>query len=223
MRLDEVNPELLDRIKFDANGLVPAIIQDASDGTVLMMAYMNKESLAKTLSTGYTWFYSRSRQQLWNKGATSGHYQHVQAVYFDCDADTLLVKVEQEGVACHEGFRSCFHYQITEEDGVKQVEETLTLGGRALAGILDKVLQVILDRKEKRPEGSYTSYLFNEGQDKILKKVGEETAEVVIASKNNNEEEVIYELADLYYHTLVLMAYHGLSLEDLAEELASRR
>ncbi|GAW91555.1 bifunctional phosphoribosyl-AMP cyclohydrolase/phosphoribosyl-ATP diphosphatase HisIE [Calderihabitans maritimus] len=218
MRLEKVTAEILDRIKFDDRGLVPAIIQDAETSTVLMMAYMNREALEKSLTTGQTWFYSRSRRQLWHKGETSGHYQHIQEVYYDCDADTLLFRVKQEGVACHEGYYSCFHHRVKETGEVETVDSST-----GLATILDQLYDLIQERKDKRPEGSYTSYLFNQGQDKILKKLGEEAAEVIIASKNDKREEVIYEVADLLYHLLVLLAYHDISPDEVREELRERR
>ncbi|MBS4024189.1 MAG: bifunctional phosphoribosyl-AMP cyclohydrolase/phosphoribosyl-ATP diphosphatase HisIE [Clostridia bacterium] len=219
------------KLKFSDTGLVPAIIQDAATGKVLMMAYMNEESLKLTISTGETHFYSRSRQELWHKGATSGHVQRVKEAYYDCDGDTLLFLVEQEGVACHTGAMSCFHNQFIKPIGegtdlpeanpaskmhVSQAEDSL-------GTILEQVFQVIKSRQEELPEGSYTTYLFQKGQDKILKKVAEEAGEVLIGSKNNNNNEVVYEAADLIYHLMVLLAYHGLTLSDIQGELAKRR
>ncbi len=206
---------ILDGLKFDSNGLIPAIIKDKTSGEVLMMAYMNRESLEKTLDTGYTWFYSRSRKELWNKGATSGSKQKVLDVSYDCDGDCLLIHVEQRGSACHTGQKSCFHNKITATE--KEVSR------ERLGETLNAVYKVILDRQQKRPEKSYTTYLFNEGQDKILKKIGEEAAEIIIASKNNNKEEIIYECGDFIYHMLVLLAYHELTVDDLASELNKRR
>jgi len=215
-----MNIELL---KFDAHGLIPAIIQDVETGEVLMMAYMNRESLEKTFESGKTWFYSRSRQKLWQKGETSGHIQHVRAAYYDCDADTLLFKVEQVGVACHEGYQSCFHYGLF--DGQPVGERTVDPQTVYQAGpaILDELYGIIADRKLNPTEGSYTTYLFNKGQDKILKKVGEEAAETIIASKNNDKAEVVYEMSDLWYHCLVLLAQHGYEPKDIFCELAKRR
>ena len=209
---------MLERIKFDQQGLVPAIIQDASNGTVLMLAYMNQESLTKTLETGTTWFYSRSRQELWNKGATSGHVQMVKELLYDCDGDTLLVKVEQTGAACHEGTYSCFSRRFGE------AESTLTERPQVLgAAVLPELFAVLEDRRQNPQAGSYTSSLFAKGEDRILKKIGEEAAETIIAAKNHSQGEVIYEMADLWYHCLVLLAAHNISLSELMEELAKRR
>ena len=209
---------MLERIKFDQQGLVPAIIQDASNGTVLMLAYMNRESLTKTLETGTTWFYSRSRQELWNKGATSGHVQTVKELLYDCDGDTLLVKVEQTGAACHEGTYSCFSRRFGE------AESTLTERPQVLgAAVLPELFAVLEDRRQNPQAGSYTSSLFAKGEDRILKKIGEEAAETIIAAKNHSQGEVIYEMADLWYHCLVLLAAHNISLSELMDELAKRR
>lgn len=215
--MDNNIKSILDSLKFDGNGLIPAIIREYSSGEVLMMAYMNRESLEKTLETEYTWFYSRSRQELWNKGATSGNKQKVLSIFYDCDKDCLLIHVEQTGSACHTGQKSCFHNKITGMDRAAE-KETESLGET-----LNAVYKVILDRQQKRPDKSYTTYLFNEGQDKILKKIGEEAAEIIIASKNKNQEEIIYECGDFIYHMLVLLAYHGLTVDDLAAELNKRR
>ena len=182
-------------VKFDEKGLVPAVVQE-ENGQVLMLAYMNEESLKKTLETGYTWFFSRSRQKLWQKGETSGNVQKVKEISYDCDGDTLLVRVHQTGVACHTGTYTCF-------------------SGRKLMGGEDRRLNPV--------EGSYTNYLFEKGQDKILKKVGEEAVETIIASKNNVRKEILYEMGDLWYHCLVLLAYHNISPEELFAELMGRR
>jgi phosphoribosyl-ATP pyrophosphohydrolase/phosphoribosyl-AMP cyclohydrolase len=217
--------KLPEGLKFNTEGLIPAIVQDAASGQVLMLAYMNKEALNRTLATGQTWFFSRSRQELWHKGATSEHYQHVVAIFYDCDADALLVKVRQEGVACHEGEFSCFHHDLLASINKRRPEEEAGTQAAVanLGSVLQTVFQVIKNRQASRPEGSYTAYLFNSGQDKILKKIGEEATEVVMASKNNSSLEILYELADLYYHTLVVLAYHGLAPEQLAVELAKRQ
>lgn len=213
-----------DMIKYDANGLVPAIVQDEASGTVLMLAYMNAEALRKTLETGVTWFYSRSRKALWHKGETSGHIQTVKEMYYDCDADTLLIKVNQTGAACHEGTFSCFSRRL---DADKQPAEKLVdpdiIYKEPLANIIFELYNVINDRKHNPKEGSYTSYLFEKGQDKILKKVGEEAAETIIGSKNNDKAEILYEMADLWYHCLVLLANHEITPSELMEELKSRR
>lgn len=214
----------LDNIKFDAHGLVPAIIQDEASGAVLMLAYMNAEALEKTVATGVTWFFSRSRQRLWQKGETSGHVQRVKTILYDCDADAVLVKVEQTGVACHEGTFSCFSRDIT--DGVNQGEvlaQPSDIYGKPAMNILYELYNVINARKHNPKEGSYTNYLFDKGQDKILKKVGEEAAETIIGSKNNSKQEVLYEMADLWYHCLVLLAYHGITPTELMSELSSRK
>jgi phosphoribosyl-ATP pyrophosphohydrolase len=214
----------IDDMKFDAQGLVPAIIQDVKTGTVLMLAYMNKEALAKTIETKVTWFFSRSRDRLWQKGETSGHVQKVQDIYYDCDADAILVKVEQNGVACHEGTFSCFSRKISEtEISMDKLVDVNKVYGQSVSTILHDLYDVIGDRKSNPKEGSYTTYLFTKGQDKILKKVGEESAETIIASKNNSKEEILYEMADLWYHCLVLLAYHNISPSELLAELQGRR
>ena len=209
---------MLERIKFDQQGLVPAIVQDATNGTVLMLAYMNRESLAKTLETGTTWFYSRSRQELWNKGATSGHVQMVKELLYDCDGDTLLVKVEQKGAACHEGTYSCFSRRFGEAEPTQTERPAL-----AAAEVLTELFAVLEDRRQNPQEGSYTSSLFAKGEDRILKKIGEEAAETIIAAKNHSQGEVIYEMADLWYHCLVLLAAHKIDFAALIEELGKRR
>jgi phosphoribosyl-ATP pyrophosphohydrolase/phosphoribosyl-AMP cyclohydrolase len=214
----------VENIKFDSNGLVPAIIQDEATGTVLMLAYMNAESLAKTLATGVTWFYSRSRRALWQKGETSGHVQRVKEIYYDCDADTLLIKAEQTGAACHEGTFSCFSRRLDGENGqTEKLVDPDTVYKEPLAGVLYELYHVINDRKYNPKEGSYTNYLFEKGQDKILKKVGEEAAETIIASKNQDKAEILYEMADLWYHCLVLLANHDITPSELFEELKKRR
>ncbi|MBZ4684070.1 MAG: bifunctional phosphoribosyl-AMP cyclohydrolase/phosphoribosyl-ATP pyrophosphatase [Fusobacteriales bacterium] len=201
---------MIDKIKFDENGLIPAIVQDVNTRDVLMMAYMNEESILKTLETKQTWFYSRSRQELWNKGATSGNIQKVKKISYDCDGDTVLLEVEQVGVACHTGKYSCFFNELYKSPDYKT------------SFSVDTLYNIIEDRKNNPKEGSYTNYLFEKGIDKILKKVGEENAEVIIASKNEDISELRYEIADLVYHTLVLMIEKGLKIEDIKEELAKR-
>ncbi len=209
---------MIDLIRFDEKGLVPAIIQDVNTNEVLMLAYMNRESLEKTLATGNTWFYSRSRRQLWMKGETSGHVQQVKDIRFDCDADTLLIKVEQTGAACHTGHYSCFYRN-------QQGEEVSTgaSDNQPGTGILYELQDIIRDRQKKMPEGSYTTYLFDKGIDKILKKVGEESAEVIIAAKNRSKDEVRYEVSDLFYHVLVLLVEQGVDVNEIFTELKSRR
>ncbi|RBP40273.1 bifunctional phosphoribosyl-AMP cyclohydrolase/phosphoribosyl-ATP diphosphatase HisIE [Garciella nitratireducens] len=203
--------EILEKVNFDEKGLLPAIVQDIVSNEVLMLAYMNKESLKKTLETKTTWFYSRSRQKLWNKGETSGNIQIVKELSYDCDGDTVLVKVMQKGNACHTGQKSCFFHQVYKENGYAKKENILHL-----------LYQRIEYRKKNPKEGSYTNYLFREGLDKILKKVGEESSEVIIGAKNLSKEEVIYETADLTYHIFVLLIELGISIEEIKQELIKR-
>lgn len=200
----------IDTLSFDENGLIPAIVQDDRTGNVLMLAYMNKESLQKTIDTKETWFFSRSRRELWNKGATSGNRQIVKNLSLDCDGDSILVQVTPLGPACHTGEMTCFHKEIFVE-----AEQTRS--------IVHEITDEIKNRRVNPVEGSYTSYLFREGLDKILKKVGEETTEVVIGAKNRDKAEVTSELADLTYHSLVLMEELGVSVEDVKNELRKRR
>ena len=202
----------IQEVKFDRDGLVPAVVQDVASGEVLMVAYMNRESLVKTLETGQTHFWSRSRQQLWRKGETSGNTQAVKSIALDCDGDTLLVRAEQTGVACHTGNRSCFFRELN------QSSEPIA----GFAQVTGELARVIHDRKEKMPEGSYTTKLFSSGVDRILKKVGEEAGEVIIAAKNHNKGEIAWEVSDLFYHLLVLLEQEGVSLEDVAKELQGR-
>jgi phosphoribosyl-AMP cyclohydrolase / phosphoribosyl-ATP pyrophosphohydrolase len=202
----------IQEVKFDREGLVPAVVQDATSGEVLMMAYMNRESLSKTIETGQTHFWSRSRQELWRKGETSGHTQALKSIAVDCDGDTLLVRVGQTGVACHTGNRSCFFREM------KQSSESVA----GFAQVVGELSRVIHDRKEKMPEGSYTTKLFSSGVDRILKKVGEEAGEVIIAAKNHNQGEIAWEVSDLFYHLLVLLEQEGVGLEEVARELENR-
>jgi phosphoribosyl-ATP pyrophosphohydrolase/phosphoribosyl-AMP cyclohydrolase len=196
-------------LKFNEAGLIPAIVQDETTGAVLMMAYMNEESLAKTVESGQTWFYSRSRQELWNKGATSGNTQTVTGILYDCDGDTLLILVNPAGPACHTGNTSCF-YRTFDGSPVPK------------AAMLNVLEDLVVERKKNPVDGSYTNYLFDKGIDKILKKVGEENAEVIIASKNPDRGEVIYETADLLYHLTVLLAEREISWEEIMQELKKR-
>lgn len=213
-------------LNFDERGLIPAIVQDASNGQVLTLAYMNDESLRLTLETGLTHFYSRSRQRIWQKGEESGHVQRVQEIYFDCDEDALLIKAEQVVAACHTGRRSCFFRrlhpsaEVPEELARQQFDPDAVYGG-SLA-ILQQIFGVISDRKANPKADSYVSALFVKGQDQILKKVAEEAAELVVASKNGSPAEIIYELADLWFHTLVLLGYHGIMPQEVARELRKR-
>jgi phosphoribosyl-AMP cyclohydrolase / phosphoribosyl-ATP pyrophosphohydrolase len=200
-------------VRFDEKGLVPAIIQDAATKEVLTLAYMNEESLAKTLETRETWFYSRSRQELWHKGATSGNTQSVVSMKYDCDQDAILVLVEPNGPACHTGAISCFSQEVVDRGAA---------GRLADYQILQTLEQVILQREVERPEGAYTTYLFEKGVDKILKKVGEEAAEVIIAAKNRDTEELRWEAADLLYHLQVLLVEQGLPFSVVLKTLEER-
>ena len=198
-----------DELRFDERGLIPAIVVDAGSGRVLTLAYMNRESLEITMAEGRTCFWSRSRQELWRKGETSGNVQRVVDITADCDRDSLVVRVNKEGPACHLGTDSCFNDRVWEGD------EPLPFSVEGLYGLL-------VGRKESLPEGSYTTYLFQKGLDKILKKVGEESTEVIIAGKARDKAETIYEIADLMYHVMVLMVELGISVEEVRDELASR-
>jgi phosphoribosyl-AMP cyclohydrolase / phosphoribosyl-ATP pyrophosphohydrolase len=214
---------LIDQLKFDENGLVPAITRDAVSGEVLMMAFMNREAVAQTLATGKMHYYSRSRQKLWMKGESSGHVQTVREVRFDCDADCLLVSIEQEGAACHTGHKSCF-YRVWDEQGVRTEGEKL-VDAAAVYGqkdILDAVYHVIQERRQNPSEKSYVASLFAKGLDKILGKIGEEATETAVAGKGGDPEEVIYEVADLFFHTLVLLGYYDLPPERIYAELRRR-
>lgn len=199
--------------KKDASGLVPVIVQDYKTSQVLMLAYMNEEAYNKTIETGRMTYYSRSRETLWIKGETSGHYQFIRSLSIDCDADTILAKVLQIGSACHTGHKSCFYRELVK----KEYEETNPFE------VFNKVYDVILDRKKHPKEGSYTNYLFTKGIDKILKKCGEEATEIIIAAKNPKVEELNYEISDFLYHLMVLMVERGLDWEDIVQELAHRR
>jgi phosphoribosyl-ATP pyrophosphohydrolase/phosphoribosyl-AMP cyclohydrolase len=205
---------LINDVKFNEMGLIPAIVQDYRTGEVLMQAYMNEESLRRTMETGYTWFYSRSRSGLWEKGATSGNTQEVKGIFLDCDGDSLLIKVQQKGAACHTGSRSCFYRSLL----------TAPEGGSVVgfAAVTEELYKKVAERKENPKPGSYTCYLFEKGIDKILKKIGEESTEVVIAAKNSDKQEITYEISDLIYHLTVLMKYCDVTYEDIAEELLNR-
>ncbi len=211
----------LSMIQFDAHGLVPVVVQEENN-QVLMLAYMNREALEKTIETGAAWYYSRSRKKLWKKGETSGNVQRVQELSYDCDGDTLLLRVKQTGVACHTGSYSCFSGRTLYHASENSIVPVDAKDDMPLAEILYDLYQVIQSRRLHPVEGSYTNYLFDKGQDKILKKLGEETAETIIASKNNIREDVLYEMGDLWYHCLVLLAYHNMTPEDLLEELKRR-
>lgn len=205
----------MENIKFDEKGLIPAVVQDASTGEVLMVAYMNEESLELSEKTGRATFWSRSREELWEKGKTSGNYMYIKEMRVDCDADCLLLLVEPAGPACHTGKRTCFYRDI---DGAE-----LDLDKKNNNDILERLMAVTQDRKVNPQEGSYTNYLFEKGEDKILKKVGEEAAEVVIAGKNRSKDEISYEVADLMYHLTVMLADNDMTWEDIFDELEKRR
>ena len=202
-----------EKIVFDEKGLVPAIVQDANTGEVLTLAYMNEQSLALSLEQGETWFYSRSREELWHKGETSGNTQKIIDIKYDCDGDALVVRVLPQGPACHTGSQSCFTEKLYENEAA---------GPKAGAGFLFELEALIGRRKAEMPEGSYTTYLFTEGVDKILKKVGEEAAEVIIAAKNRDHDELSWEAADLLYHLTVLLQEQELPLENVLDVLKSR-
>ena len=199
----------IESLRFDEKGLIPAIVVDAIDHKVLTLAYMNRESLEITMKEGRTCFWSRSRQELWRKGETSGNVQHVVSITADCDGDALVVLVEKEGPACHRGTESCFTEPVFESDELS-------------AFSADGLMELLQGRKDNPKEGSYTNYLFSKGLDKILKKIGEESTEVIIAGKAEDKKETVYEIADLAYHVMVLMVEAGISLTDVRRELASR-
>ncbi len=199
----------IDELKFDEKGLIPAIVTDAESGEVLTLAYMSRESLKISMEKGLTCFYSRSRDTLWLKGETSGNYQHIVSITADCDKDALCVRVVKDGPACHTGSESCFFEPLYEGETPEPFS-------------YDGLMALIAGRKAEKKEGSYTTYLFEKGIDKILKKVGEECTEVIIAGKANDKKETIYEVADLAYHVMVMMIEMGISLDDIKKELASR-
>lgn len=199
----------IEKLKFDERGLIPAIVVDAHSKKVLTLAYMSKESLKISMEKGLTCFYSRSRNELWLKGETSGNYQHIVSITADCDNDALTVVVEKDGPACHTGTDSCFTNEVWQSEERHEFK-------------LDDLYELLVGRRETKPQGSYTTYLFEKGLDKILKKVGEECTEVIIGAKSNDKKETVYEIADLAYHVMVLMVEMGISLEDVRKELASR-
>ena len=199
----------IDELKFDENGLIPAVVVDSISHKVLTVAYMNKESLKISIEKELTCFYSRSRKELWLKGETSGNYQHIVSITADCDYDALTVVVEKDGPACHTGTDSCFTKEVFKSENRGEFS-------------MDGLYELLQGRKDNMPEGSYTTYLFSKGIDKILKKVGEESTEVIIAAKADDKKETIYEIADLAYHIMVMMVEMGISVEDVKKELASR-
>lgn len=209
-----------DQLKFDENGLIPAIVQDAASKKVLTLAYMNRESLQKSLETRETWFWSRSRQELWHKGATSGHTQRIVSIHYDCDGDALVVQVVPNGPACHTGSYGCFTGELLAQPDAGELGADASADRFAILGELE---EIIAAREAERPEGSYTTYLFDKGVDKILKKVGEETAEVIIAAKNRDPHELSCEASDLLYHLLVLLREQKLPLDRVLAELQRRR
>jgi len=201
---------VIEEIRFDNNGLVPAVVQDIKTKDVLMLAYMSKESIEKTFEEGVIHYYSRSREKLWKKGETSGNIQRLKGFYYDCDKDSVLVEVEQVGAACHTGNYSCFFNEVLKKENQEM-------------DIIESLYSLLKNRKENPKEGSYTNYLFKEGLDKILKKIGEESSEVIIGAKNKNKEELVYEISDLIYHILVLMVNEDIFIEDIKNELIIRR
>jgi len=258
--MEEFSDSLIDQVRFNSDGLIPAIIQDEDTGEVLMLGYMNRDALKKSLETGITHFWSRTRRKIWMKGETSGHIQKIKEAFIDCDGDALLFKVEQVKAACHTGYKSCFYRAADKASGTWIVEgervfipeevyanvknygqhkmdgtnertclgkDEKSCGGRTFtnreASVLHELYDVIVDRKLHPKEGSYTCYLFEKGIDKILKKVGEESTEVIIAAKNRVKSEVIYEVGDLIYHLLVVLVEQGISLEEIYDELKRRR
>ncbi len=208
----------LESLTFDAKGLIPAVLQDWRDGTVLMVAYMNSEALDKTIETGHAHFWSRSRQELWEKGATSGHYQRVRELFVDCDHDTLLLKVEPIGPACHTGEPSCF-FSLAWSAAKESPDHPLP---REHGGVIDRLYEVIVNRKHHPNDASYVSSLLQGGQDRILKKITEEAGEVILASKNQDSKEIIAETTDLLFHVLIVLGYHDLPPQELYQELANR-
>ncbi|MDP4099482.1 bifunctional phosphoribosyl-AMP cyclohydrolase/phosphoribosyl-ATP diphosphatase HisIE [Paenibacillus sp. P96] len=222
---DEIQQELsleqlLENIRWDSLGLVPAIVQHAATGQVLTLAYMNEESLKRSLATGQTWFWSRSRQELWNKGATSGNTQQIVRMSLDCDGDSLVVQVNPQGPACHTGEETCFYRDIAV--GTDQALKKAADSHNGRFAVLAELEAVIAERERTRPEGAYTTYLFDKGVDKILKKVGEEASETIIAAKNKDNDELRLEVSDLIYHLLVLLQERKLPLDDIMAELSRR-
>jgi len=211
--------DALGSLCFDASGLIPAIAQDAETGQVLMLAYMSRESLARTLETGLATYYSRSRKKLWQKGEESGHVQRIRAIRYDCDGDTLLLLVEQTVAACHTGNRSCFYRELP---GFRLTDPATPDTPSGLLDRAGRLYDLLLERKAHRPAGSYTARLFEQGQDAILKKVGEESAEVLLAAKGTARDRLVAEVADLWFHLLVLLAERGIRPEEVAEVLVSR-
>jgi phosphoribosyl-AMP cyclohydrolase / phosphoribosyl-ATP pyrophosphohydrolase len=209
----------IEELKFDERGLLPVVVQDVTTRQVLTLAYMNAESLSRTIETGETWFWSRSRSSLWHKGETSGHTQRVVEILVDCDHDALTILVTPAGPACHTGARTCFHNALEES---RKFSQEITATGPDLGSVLNSLYAVVESRKRDRPAGSYTTYLFDQGLDKILKKVGEEASETIIAAKNPDPDLLVKESSDLLYHLIVLMVERGLTLDQMRDELVSR-
>lgn len=214
--------QVSEHIRWDSSGLVPAIVQDAQSKQVLMMAYMNRESLRLTLESGETWFWSRSREELWHKGATSGNVQTVVSMMYDCDGDALLLQVNPKGPACHTGQTTCFYNEITIQGQKSEPVNNRTAAESGRFAVLAELEEVIAQREVERPEGAYTTYLFDKGVDKILKKVGEEASETIIAAKNKDNAELKLEISDLIYHLLVLLQERKLPLDEIMDELSRR-
>jgi phosphoribosyl-ATP pyrophosphohydrolase/phosphoribosyl-AMP cyclohydrolase len=210
--------DILNRVDWEKSELLPVIVQDAQNNEVLMMAYMNREALELSLQTNTAHYFSRSKQRIWKKGESSGHLQHIKSFFIDCDNDTLLIKIDQEGVACHTGRRSCFFTELTSGDAVSEVE----VNTAAMYGVIDELYHTILDRKNADPETSWTAKLLSKGDNTILKKVVEEAGEFSFAVKDDDEEEIIYECADLTYHVLVALGHKNISPDRIKQELARR-
>jgi phosphoribosyl-ATP pyrophosphohydrolase/phosphoribosyl-AMP cyclohydrolase len=216
-RREQMSQESANQFKLDQQGLLPAIVQDWLDGSVLMLGYMNQEAIARTLATKSVHFWSRSRNRLWEKGETSGHTLHVKDLFIDCDHDTILVKAQAAGPTCHTGERACFFSRLDEQGRIAGSKTQ-----EAAGGILEAVLRTIRERRAHPQAGSYTTKLFEGGHDRILKKVAEEAGEVLLASKGGKKEEIVYEVADLFFHTLMVLGYHEVTLQDIYQELGKR-
>ena len=210
-------PQESDSLQFDDRGLIPAVVQDWRDGTVLMVGYMNQEAIQLTRTTGDVHFWSRSRKQLWKKGETSGHVLHVKQLFVDCDQDTVLVKAEPVGPTCHTGSQTCFFSECTEQGGMEKRTADQVQGG-----ILERLYGMVIERKMTPREGSYVSSLLQGGTDRILKKVAEESGEVLLAMKNDKRDEIVYEVSDLFFHTIVALGHAGVPMADIHEELGKR-